>query len=304
MKLIRGVGATSEIWQLFIARSSSTTGAGLTGVTSTAASGLTGSYHRNTDNGPSVLSLVNMARGVFTSSGWTEISATQMPGWYQFCPPNAALAPGAQSVAFHFAGVANMADLPLEVQLTRWNSDNTQDMGVAAFSGVTLAAGVHSGATVGAGNIAPGNYSGVSVRVQAGDYGSHTTFGVSTIKPADYSGVSVGVLDIKPGAYSGVSVEVKAGGIQASSFGPSSVDAAAFASDAASEIADRLLVRNIAGGADSGRSVGEALFALRNRTQLSDVSYIVYQNDDTGIAWHASLATVDSTVRVTDANPA
>lgn len=188
----------------------------------------------------------------------------------------------------------------------------------ASYSGVSVGVldikpASYSGVTFGVDNIKPAAYSGVSVEVKAGgiqtssvgagNY-SGVSLGVLDIKPANYSGVTVGAGDIKPGAYSGVSVEMKAGGIQSTSFGPSALDAAALSTDAGQEIADRFLTRNIAGGSDSGRTVSEALFALRNRAQLSNVSYIVYQNDDTTIAWHASLATVDNTVRVTDADPA
>ncbi len=126
MKLIRKAGATSEIWQIFIADSSSTTGAGLTGLTN-ASSGLTAYYHRDTDTSATVISLVSMTVGTFTSSGFKEIDNTNMPGWYQFCPPNAAIAAGAKSCAFHLKGATNMAPLPIEVDLdsqvdvTFWN---------------------------------------------------------------------------------------------------------------------------------------------------------------------------------------
>lgn len=116
MKLARKVGATSEIWQIFIRDSSSTTGAGLTGLTN-ASSGLTAYYHRDTDTTATAISLVTMTVGTFTSSGFKEIDATNMPGWYQFCPPNAALATGAKSCAFHLKGATNMAPLPIEVDL-------------------------------------------------------------------------------------------------------------------------------------------------------------------------------------------
>lgn len=115
-KLSRKVGATSQIFQVFIADSSSTTGAGLTGIVFNT-SGLTAYYHRDTDTTATAISLVTMTAGTFTSSGFKEIDSTNMPGWYQFCPPNAALASGAASVAFHLKGVTNMAPLPIEVDL-------------------------------------------------------------------------------------------------------------------------------------------------------------------------------------------
>lgn len=126
MKLLRKVGTTSEIWQIFIADSSSSVGAGLPGLLFNTAS-LVAYYHRDTDTTATAISLVTMTVGTFTSSGFKEIDATNMPGWYQFCPPNAALASGARSCAFHLKGASNMAPLPIEVDLdaqvdvTTWN---------------------------------------------------------------------------------------------------------------------------------------------------------------------------------------
>jgi hypothetical protein len=126
MKLSRKVGATSEIWQVFVRDSSSTTGGGLTGLTNASAS-LTAYYHRDTDTTATVINLVTMTVGTFTSSGFKEIDSVNMPGWYQFCPPNAALASGAKSCAFHLKGATNMAPLPIEVDLdsqvdvSKWN---------------------------------------------------------------------------------------------------------------------------------------------------------------------------------------
>lgn len=123
MKLQKLAGATSETWQIFVRDSSSTTGGGLTGLVFNTAS-LTAYYHRDTDTTATVINLVTMTVGTFTSSGFKEIDATNMPGWYQFCPPNAAIAAGAKSCAFHLKGATNMAPLPIEVQLTAVNPDS------------------------------------------------------------------------------------------------------------------------------------------------------------------------------------
>lgn len=130
MKLEKLAGATSEIWQVFVRDSSSTTGGGLTGLTNASAS-LTAYYHRDTDTTATAISLVSMTAGTFTSSGFKEIDATNMPGWYQFCPPNAAIASGAKSCAFHLKGVTNMAPLPIEVQLTAVDPDNATSLGLS-----------------------------------------------------------------------------------------------------------------------------------------------------------------------------
>ena len=97
MKLIRKAGSTSHIFQIFIQDSSSTTGAGLTGLVYNSGS-MTAYYHRNTDTTATAMTLVTMTVGTFTSLGFKEIDATNMPGWYQFCPPDAAMAAGATSV--------------------------------------------------------------------------------------------------------------------------------------------------------------------------------------------------------------
>src|SRR3954470_1709980 len=123
MKLVRKAGATSNILQVFVQDSSSTTGAGLTGLVFNTSS-LVAYYHRDTDTTATAITLVTMTVGTFTSSGFKEIDATNMPGWYQFCPPNAAIASGAKSCAIHLKGATNMAPLPIEVQLVAVNPDS------------------------------------------------------------------------------------------------------------------------------------------------------------------------------------
>ncbi len=129
MKLIKKAGSTSNILQIFIADSSSITGAGLTALTSGSA-GLTAYYHRDTDTTATVINLTSLTLGTFTSSGFLKIDDTNMPGWYQFCPPDAAMAAGAKSVAFHLKGATNMAPLPIEVQLVAYDPDNATSLGL------------------------------------------------------------------------------------------------------------------------------------------------------------------------------
>lgn len=135
MKMTLKAGQTSNILQIFIRDSSSTTGGGLTGLVFNS-SGLTAYYHRDTDTTATAISLVTMTVGTFTSSGFKEIDASNMPGWYQFCPPNAAVAASAGSCAFHLKGVTNMAPTPFEVQLVAYNPQDGVGLGL---SGVTIA---------------------------------------------------------------------------------------------------------------------------------------------------------------------
>ncbi len=114
--ITRKAGATSQILQVFISDSTSTTGAGKTGLLFNT-SGLTAYYHRDTDTTATSITLVTMTVGTYTSGGFKEIDSTNMPGWYQFCPPNAALAAGAESCAFQLQGAAGMAPQPIDVDL-------------------------------------------------------------------------------------------------------------------------------------------------------------------------------------------
>ena len=141
MKLSRKVGSTSQILQIFVRDSSSTTGAGLTGLTN-ASSSLVAYYHRDTDTTATAISLVSMTVGTFTSSGFKEIDATNMPGWYQFCPPNAAFNTGATSLALHLKGATNMAPLPIEIDLDS-QVDMTHILGTAVSTPAT--AGIQIG---------------------------------------------------------------------------------------------------------------------------------------------------------------
>jgi hypothetical protein len=160
VKLIETIAATSRIWQIFIADSSSTTGAGLTGLTNASAS-LTAYYHRDTDTTATAISLVTMTVGTFTSSGFKEIDATNMPGWYQFCPPNAAIASGAKSCAFLLKGATNMAPLPIEVQLVAYDTQDAVRLGLTAMP--NAAAGASGGLHINGSNAGTTTFAAVTV---------------------------------------------------------------------------------------------------------------------------------------------
>jgi hypothetical protein len=110
---------TSQTVLLFIQDSSSTTGAGLTGLTSASGS-LTAYYYREgAGTGATVITLVAVgALGTWESGGFFQVDATDMPGWYELGIPNDCLAAGADFVGIQLKGAANMAQNNLEIQLT------------------------------------------------------------------------------------------------------------------------------------------------------------------------------------------
>ena len=112
---VRKVAQTSNILAVWIEDSASA-GSGKTGLAFDTAS-LTAYYKRDVGTAAVAITLADMTLGTFTSGGLKEMDATNMPGWYEFCPPDAALASGAKSVVFHFNGAAGMFDAVLVVQL-------------------------------------------------------------------------------------------------------------------------------------------------------------------------------------------
>lgn len=115
-QLIVPPDATSRCFDIFINDSSVTTGAGLTGLAFNTGS-LTAYYHRDTAASATAITLATMTLGTFTSGGFVVVDGTNMPGWYQLCPPNAAFASGAKSVSIGLKGAANMAPANIRVQI-------------------------------------------------------------------------------------------------------------------------------------------------------------------------------------------
>ena len=193
----------------------------------------------------------------------------------------------------------DLGDFPQHVatvQVVNSNPFSTQ----SNVANVSIVAGTYSGVTVGVNNLAAGSYSGVTVqgvtRVNSSVTPANAEYSAITVRLGlvDYSGATLGAGNLAPGAYSGVSVEVTAGGIQSVSFGGNAIDAAALAADTGQEVADALLGRNVAGGSSTGRTVTQALYAIRNRVQISGSTGTVYATDDTTSSWTFSITTVGS----------
>lgn len=134
MKLLIKKGTTSKRIAIFIQDSSSTTGAGLTGLTN-ASSGLVAYYWREDAGnvGGTAITLASATLGTFTSGGFKEKDSSNLPGFYEFGIPDAALAAGAKWVVVMLKGATNMAPLPIEVQLTDFDPDDAVRAGLTAL---------------------------------------------------------------------------------------------------------------------------------------------------------------------------
>ncbi len=131
-KLSIKAGATSVSVGLFIQDSSSTTGAGLTGVLFNS-SGIT-CYAVVPGSSAAAITLGTLAaaNSAWSSGGFKEVDGTNMPGVYRFDIPNTNISTG-RSVVIMFKGVTNMAPLPLEIELTGWDNQDAVRGGMTAL---------------------------------------------------------------------------------------------------------------------------------------------------------------------------
>jgi len=136
MKLSIKAGATSQSCNVFIQDSSSTTGAGLSGLAYNTA-GLAAYYSFSGANATATaITLATLATvtTAWSSGGFIEIDATHMKGWYRLDIPDAALATSkGRSVSIHLYGATNMAPCPIEIELTGWDNQDAVHGGMSAL---------------------------------------------------------------------------------------------------------------------------------------------------------------------------
>lgn len=137
MKQLIKKASTSKRMAIFVADSSSTTGAGLTGLTYSSA-GLKWYYWREDagNAGGTAVTLATATRGTWTSGGFKEIDSTNLPGWYEIGIPDAVLASGAYWVSMMLFGATNMAPCPLEIQLVTFDPTDG-NLGLTGLGGLT-----------------------------------------------------------------------------------------------------------------------------------------------------------------------
>ena len=116
MKQILTKASTDVTLIVFVQDSSSTTGAGLTGLVYNSA-GLA-CYYVRPGSAAAALSLATQTvTGAHADGGFVEIDSTNMAGFYRLDLSDAVCATGVDSVAMSLRGASNMAPLSIEVQL-------------------------------------------------------------------------------------------------------------------------------------------------------------------------------------------
>ncbi len=173
-------GSTSVSLPIFVRDTTSTTGAGLAGVTH-ASSGLVFEYRRAGQSSWTSVTPVSKTLGTYTSGG--IVADGSLDGAYEIDPPNAAVASGVPFVVIRIRGVANMLPVLIEYEIDAVNYQDSDGFGlsridastssrmatytqptgflsatfpatvasttnITAASGITLAAVTHTGATI------------------------------------------------------------------------------------------------------------------------------------------------------------
>jgi hypothetical protein len=158
-------------------------------------------------------------------------------------------------------------------------------------------------ATASEGRLVSGTVAGDVWNALLATYTGSTTFGGRIVRTLSTSFTN----EVTIGSSNHIAANVHAfqnNVITNSAFASNAIDANVLAVDAANEIADALLNRNVAGGSSTGRLVKEALYALRNKTSISSSTLQVWNNDDTSIVWSATLSSDAAAIPITGIDPA
>ena len=130
MKLKITEGTTSKLVKIFVQDSSSSTGAGLTGLAHNTA-GLKWYWIAEGDASSTSVTLATATLGTYTSGGFIVVDATNMPGVYEIGIPDAAIDSSSEgSVAMMLSGATNMAPVLIEIELDSVDYRDADTFGV------------------------------------------------------------------------------------------------------------------------------------------------------------------------------
>jgi hypothetical protein len=330
-------GATSQTVNIFIADSTSTTGAGLTGLVFNTA-GLT-AYYMLPRAAAVAITLATLAAvtSAYSSGGFKEIDATHAPGWYRLDLPNAAIASGRFS-SMHLQGATNMAPLPVEIELTGWDNQDAAAGGLTSVAAIkvqtdkltfTVANQVDSNVLDWKSATAPAMTGDAFARLGA-PAGASVSADVAAVK-VDTAAIKVqtdkltftvanqvdsNVLDWKSstapamtgdafarlGAPAGASVSADVAAVKSDT---NSIGTIVTALPTATANADALLKRDMSVvTGEAARSPLNALRALRNKTSIGAGILTVTKEDDTTSAWTGVVTTDVAALPITAIDPA
>jgi hypothetical protein len=137
MRIITAGSTSNVLDDLFVQDATAAGGAGLATLAYNT-SGLTCYYKRSNGTAAVAVTLANIATlGTFVSGGFKAVDATNMPGVYEFHPPDLAMATGAKSVTFYFQGASGMAPAIVTYTLSAFDLQTAKQAVSLAASDVT-----------------------------------------------------------------------------------------------------------------------------------------------------------------------
>jgi hypothetical protein len=122
-------GSTSVRRLIFIADTSSTTGAGLANLVFNS-SNLVAYYYAGDLSNEVQITLVTATLGTFASGGFVAVDNTNMPGWYEIGIPDAAM-DGGNEVAIQLRGATNMAPVNVYIELDAVDYQDATAFGIS-----------------------------------------------------------------------------------------------------------------------------------------------------------------------------
>jgi len=192
-------GSTSVRRLIFIADTSSTTGAGLANLVFNSAS-LVAYYFAGDLNNEVQITLVTATLGTFTSGGFIAVDNTNMPGWYEIGIPDAAL-DGGNEVAIQLRGATNMAPVNIYIELDAvdYQTDafgalkpttagRTLDVSSGGEAGIDLA---NVGSPTTTLNLSGTTIKAVTDAVTAGTVSDKTGYSLSQAFPTNFASMAI-----------------------------------------------------------------------------------------------------------------
>jgi len=129
-------GTTSKTVKVFI--QSATTGNPITGIAYNSV-GLTAYYIKEGSSSATAITLASGTLGTWSSGGFAEVDATNMPGLYELGIPNAALT-SANTCHVYLTGYSGMVPVIMEIQLENVDNQDAVRYGMTALPNANASA--------------------------------------------------------------------------------------------------------------------------------------------------------------------
>jgi hypothetical protein len=269
-------GSASVILHVFIADASSTTGAGLTGLTN-ASAGLAGRKLREGETLSAALTFEDItALGTYqapsanTALRIRQVDAANMPGWYELHLHNdwVDATNGRRTLSFQLRGVANMAPLNVQLQLTdpisvsggvihanvkQWSDAAVAATDTAGYPKVTIKSGTGAGEIVLTSGRANADTVAISAHTTAADNlqsmldgtGGVTLSAVLGNNAIPAASIATGAITNAKFASGAIDASaIAASALTAAKFATDAIDANALAAGAANEVRDAVFARS------------------------------------------------------------